>query len=161
MGGKATGACPLQEPSNSSASSSLRTSRERAESYQQIRVAGRDQEARAWPQHIEVLGILRAPQIVEYEQTQLAFEQALKLIAPFIGRRKCFRLTRHEAGQLTLQLQRLDRLAEGQPEDPVWERALGFIVIDQIDREHRLPDAAHSVQPDPPARAGDANRAIG
>jgi hypothetical protein len=83
------------------------------------------------------------------------------LIAPFIGHRECFRLTGYEPGQLTLQLQWLDRLAEGQPEDPVGEGASDLVVIYQMDREHRLADAAHPVQPDPPARTSDPNRTIG
>jgi hypothetical protein len=45
-----------------------------AESYQQIRVAGGHQQTRTRAQHIEGLGILRAPQIVEYEQARFAFE---------------------------------------------------------------------------------------
>ncbi len=69
-----------------------------------------------------------------------------------------------EADKFALQLQGLDRLAEGQPEDPVREGASDLVVVDEIDGEHGLADAAHPVQTDPPPLwrcAGDADSSIG
>ena len=133
-----------------------------AQGNEQIGVPGRRQQSRARPEHVERLGILHAPQVVEDEQAGLPLKQLPQLVTPVVDGRYRSRFARDKPGELALQPQGLRVLPDCQPEDPVGKGAPDLLRVDEIDGKDGLANAAHAVQADARDfcgwyRAGDAD----
>ena len=108
-------------------------------------IAGRDQQAAAQADDVELVRVVAVPNVIEYHQRRLVgqeFAQSLACIDDVLE----WVAVPEFAGKRCLQRQQLRGLAYGQPEDAVRIALLDHRLMAERRSQNRLTESAHPVQ---------------